>query len=53
MYVLECLHKDEKKGQYTPQKIIFTLRDQTKPEGKFQEKMVAQIKNELESVKNK
>jgi hypothetical protein len=36
LYVLQCLHKDEKKTDYVPQKIIFALRDQTKPEGKFQ-----------------
>jgi hypothetical protein len=33
MYVLQCLHQDEKKESYTPQKVIFALRDQTKPDG--------------------
>jgi hypothetical protein len=51
LYVLHSLHKDENLGNYTPQKIIFALRDHVSPETKIQQEESNKITNSLEMIK--
>jgi hypothetical protein len=51
LYVLQSLHKDEKLANYTPQKVLFALRDHVSPEEKIQQEESNKITNSLEKIK--